>query len=626
MADTIRDVIIRIAIEQKPFKAVVPDLSAVTKAANDAASSAQQIFAGGPVSKPGGGTGGGRKVPGVPTKEDLDFAQQQIGELDKLLIDMGNAAAKSGKEIDKAYYDSLKIMRDGLAEEVQTQRQRIDIREKAATKFKEISVKEKLAAYQRGQDADRAKEAEDAAKRIEAAKRKEAAAERFRQTQVNTAVESIRSAGEGAFRSLRGLALITADTDEGLQQLLDRVRYVQGAWDVFSGTLQVGKGAMRAFTVAQTAATEAGGYYALVLNIVSGAQAKVGATGTAATFGVRGLAAVMTGPAVTSVLAFIAVYSAATFVMGGFAKKAEETGDDLDRLSRRTLSAADTLAGLQAANLDFQLSADLASLEDKLTTEEKILGVMDRQSEVQLKLQEINKSGVNDKIRSGEIGEKLGLEILQAEEELYKRSISLSKEKIQLIREEQDGLQKNVQKYQEIADKAKAAADQERGRVQSIQESIGRLNELERLQLQKVIDKKKAGGTLDAGDLQTLDKFGGQLTRDTVSKAYADKGKDFAEQLSLAFTGKGLTGGGSVLGDRERSAREAESNVQKERKRADKEIEDLAKLATNEITLTQESYKKLFLEVIKEQQRLRQDNERLAQDIHRGDVGRQGSR
>jgi hypothetical protein len=330
----------------------------------------------------------------------------------------------------------------------------------------------------------------------------------------------------------------------------------------------------------------------------------------------------MGGPVVTTILAFIAVYSAATFVMGGFAKKAEETGDELDSLARHTFSAADALAGLQAANLDFQLSADLASLEDQLTTEEKILGVMDRQSEVQLKLQEINKSGINDKIRSGEIQQKQGLEILQAEEELYKRSISLSKEKIQLIREEQEGLRKSVQHYEQMAAAAKVAAEQERGRVQSIQEQIGRLNELERLQLQKVIEKKKAGGTLDAGDLQTLDQFGGQLTKETVSKAYADKGKDFAEQLSLAFTGKGLTGNGSVLGDKERASREAESSLEKERKRADKEINDLAKMATDEITRTQESYKKLFMEVIKEQQRLRQDNEKLGQEIHSGSVGR----
>ena len=613
MADTIRDVVIRIAIEQKPFKAVVPDLSAVTKAVNDASSKVQQSFASGPIPKPGGG--GGRKVPGVPTKEDLDFAEQQISELDKLLIDMGNAAAKSGKDIDRAYFESMKIMRDSLADEVKTARERIAIRERAAEKFKEISVKEKLAAYNRGQDAERAKEAEDAAKRIEAAKRKEAAAERFRQGQINTTVESIRSAGEGAFRSLRGLALITADTDEGLQQLLDRVRYVQGAWDVFSGTLQVGKGAMRAFTVAQAAATEAGGYYALVLNLVSGAQAGVGATGTAATVGVRGLAAVMGGPVVTTILAFVAVYSAATFVMGGFSKKAEENADALDHLAERVTNAKSVLADLQQAGLDFQLADNLASVQDQISLEEKLLGVMDRESDIRLKLQQIEKSGVNEKIKNGQIEEKTGIDILRAQEDLYKRAIDLSKEKIQIIRQEQDELRKNVQKYEEMAAAAKMAAEQERSRVESLQEAVGRLNEVERLELKALIEKKKAGQELTKPEAERFGQLGGSIGQQYLKNVNINAGKELAEQLSQAFTGKGLTGGGSVLGEKQRSQQDAESLLDAERKKADKEIEYLGKVATNEIIRLQETYKKLFEDVLKVIQMLQERQAGLERQV-----------
>ena len=50
-----------------------------------------------------------------------------------------------------------------------------------------------------------------------------------------SSVNAFRSAGEGAFRMARGLALLSASGSESLQKLIQKVAIAQGAFDVFAG-------------------------------------------------------------------------------------------------------------------------------------------------------------------------------------------------------------------------------------------------------------------------------------------------------------------------------------------------------------------------------------------------------
>lgn len=628
MAETIRDVVIRIAIEQKPFKAVTPDFTPVVNAAKDAARQAQASAASGgsllsgPISK----VSGGRKPPGVPTKEDLDFAEQQIRELDKLLIDMGNAAEKSGKDIDKAYFESMKIMRDSLADEVKTTRDRIAVRERAAAKFKEISVKEKLAAYNRGQDAERAKEAEDAAKRIEAARRREAAAAQKHQSEINTAVEATRSAGEGFFRSLRGGALVFSDTSEGYEKLLENIRYVQGAWDVFSGSLQMGKGALRAWNVVQMAATTAGGYYALTLNMISGAKVRLAAVTATAAAAVRGFTAMLGGPVIATAVAAVAIWGTVTYALGGFSEQAKEADRDMANLVSTAQLLRERLHGFEDVQLGLQLQEELAN-NPLAKFDEKLASINARLHETR------NAAAI---FRGWSLGKPLeeaskddlegALKLLHMQEQAQKSLIQLHGQKFELLRNEQNILQQNLEKQQQIAAQAKAAAEQERQKVESLQEAIGRLNEVEQLELKRLIEKKKGGKELSNEEAERFGQLGGQIGQDYARGRRIELGKDLAQALSMAFTGRNLTGQGSNLADKEHTAAEERSSLLKQRQEASQRRSDLQQEMLFELAERDRQTEKLFTQILAIIKQFERRQQQLERDVQAAGIGRHRAR
>ena len=117
--------------------------------------------------------------------------------------------------------------------------------------------------------------------------------------------DSLKAAGEGAFTLARGLAFVSASTEEDFQQALKTIAKVQGAYDIFKGVVEVTRGvaeARKALMVATNAATTAEALHAVAINAttVSAKGATVALKGMYAAMGPVGLAILGVGGLVTA--------------------------------------------------------------------------------------------------------------------------------------------------------------------------------------------------------------------------------------------------------------------------------------------------------------------------------------
>ena len=721
MADTIRDVIIRIGIQQQNAKLVVPDYSATVKAAEDASTRIQAEFAkiksspavgnvelpaiaamdavlkkseevrasyqvlfaeirdgfqaatnaataaksaaaqtasapavpaaytSSAIPKPSGGS---RPRNGsMPTREGIEEAKRGLAEIDAVYEHLRQETNNFATDLDKIGAAEIESIRATMAEEIRIQEQRLNIHEAAAAKFKEIqkserlavvervkdqeevmktaqerfkkiAASERLAAYKRGQEEERVKEIENAAKRVEAARRKEAAAEQARQAKINTSVEAIRSSGEGVFRAWRGAALVFSDTSDGLEKLMNNIRYAQGAWDIFSGSAQLAKGAMRAFSVVQIAATAAGGYYALALNLIAVAQTRLTAAVVVSTNAVRGFVALIGGPVVATAVAAVAIWGAATYAMGGFSKQATETSSDLGNLVSQAKLLTGALHEMQDVDLHLKLADELAKIREQIPYEEKILGLMDRQGDVQKAILDIQKQDIPKKLQNNDdkVAIQAGLGLLKLQEDLQKRNLGIEKDIAQAHREQQAELQKNLEKQQQILATAKMAAEQERGRVESLQEAVGRLTEVERIELKNLIDKKNSGQELTRSETERLGQIGGSVGQDVLRSLNIKEGSPLAELLNKAFKGQALTGPGSQLGNLDAAVSKQTGLIEQQRKELEKRSEEIGKLISASLDRQGEMAERLYKQILTAIEALERRQQNMERESHQKSV------
>lgn len=709
MADTIRDVVIRIGIQQRDFKAVVPDYSAWIKGASDAATAVQAEFskvksplATGAVEQPSlvamdadlkkaeevrtsyrtlfdeirqgfqaastatesvqkstvqpvippiSGGGGKRSRAGGATSADLDFAQQQLAELDKVLSQMAATAAKSGKEIDRAMHDQMKAMRDVLSEEIRTSRERIAIQQSAAEKFKEIqkserlavvnrtkdqesilaaaqerfkniAASERLAAYRRGQESERAKEVEEASKRIEAANKRQ-------QASFNIVAESTRAAGEGAFRAARGFVLLTASTDD-LQAWLDKLRLVQGGWDVFSGGLST----IQHVSKALKALTDAGGVWVFVATNAARAQQFLTATFVATRTAAASLSALMGGPVVATLVAAVAVWGVATYAMGGFSKQANQTEIDLQNLVTAAHILREELHRLSSVKLNLDLADELANIQSQGRSFNDLINNIDeRASLAQREINKISSLNLQDKLgkldpsnKADKEAYETGLALMKSQEEFQRRIINLEKESVAVYKEQQSEIQRALDKQEQLLAVTKAQLDQERQRVQTIQEQIGRLNEVERIELKRLIDKRKSGGKFDEAEVRRFEQLGGQLAKDEASKFFAAKGAAQADEVSKVVTGKTLTGTDSVFQAQNAEFQKQSTAIEKQRQEVADRTKQLGGMIATSLEQQGVLTIRLYEQILKPMQVQQQRLESLERSIQQLGVGRHVAR
>lgn len=256
---------------------------------------------------------------------------------------------------------------------------RIGLQQKEA-KLKAPDVSDAVRAEQRAQSEAKAtaKAQEDARKAAEKSAREAAKAqekarrdlEQFSQaaqTENLKVADSFKRAGEGAFILARGVAFLSSSSDDDLRKMLATVAKVQGAFDLFKGSVDTVKAvsdgirAMRAASAATAAANTA----------LAASNAAVATTATAASVATGGLLATL-GPialAATAVGAAFLFFRSSKKDGDEFTETVYRAGRGVNRLvveannAARAMELLDLASGLDVERLDN--AAKLAALRGR---------------------------------------------------------------------------------------------------------------------------------------------------------------------------------------------------------------------------------------------------------------------
>lgn len=564
MAETIRDVIIKLRILQDkavlqvpdigPMKAAAEEVEKAWNKANSAAGGAGGAASptGPSVSAPPGSTGypsaspAGKSSAGRRTssrvsladelREQIAAAEAMLPELDRQYEHLSDTDKETADIVRQTVQEKLDARRLELAERIKQD----ELNARAAEKFKRIAESEKSAAFERA----KWMEIEKANTKALAISYKESAAESARaQAALNSITADLRSAGEGAFRAARGFALLTTSTKEGYEQLVKNIATVQGAWDVFSGGLNTLRGVSDTFRKISLE----GGIATVVTAQLSRAVTGMGsAIGVAGRFAVGALGPVGAAAAVVS-LGFLGAASAVEAFEKNIpviTQDLREANSEFNRLSQ----IADESRGVAER---FQLREDIAGLRDKATATERLADLDKRRMDLAVSVRSVNLKDLADRARLAQEGTPERAAALEALQQKIKETEMLGdveRERLELLREIQGELQKESQLREEILDKARAAYQAENDRVGSAQEGLGRLNEIERAELGRLGSKAQKGG-LSGGELKRLEKYSSidPSIQDYISKQYRSKGAESEGLLTPFNNGVPLTGQGSQI-------------------------------------------------------------------------------
>lgn len=241
MSTAIRDVVVKVRLEQEKAALFVPDMSAIKaeiKSVQDLLKQLKGEFAA-PFSLPGVGPGGAGGSPGSrrrPSPTDSGEGGFTGPHLPTLDLDAAS------KEADKLT-SHLKPLRSELHELLPPlQGVGVDLQKLADSEAdKKFSALEKAQAKVRKSSLD--------------------------------VGEGLQKAGEGVFTMARGLVLLTTGSDEDLRKTLERLAMFQGVFDIFKGGFSIVQGLTKAYvnmreaTVAQAVAN----------NILAGSEVTLGA-------------------------------------------------------------------------------------------------------------------------------------------------------------------------------------------------------------------------------------------------------------------------------------------------------------------------------------------------------------
>lgn len=352
--------------------------------------------------------------------------------------------------------------------------------------------------------------------------------------------DALKQGGEGAFTAARGFAFLFTSTDDGYRQLIANISAAQGAFDLTKGGFEIVKGGANAMNIAAAS----GGVYAVAMGAVATAQTAVAVTAAAAGTAVKSLFGPL-GIALSVVTGLVYLLRDAWASTAESEKKAAEFAKplitDLDLL-------AESLGKINQAKAGIELGRELAGLDTEITAAEKLAKLDERRAAARKEFEAIDPANAIRVAKSGDADASAkALEILQASGDIHKSIIDMDRERLSLLKDQQSALQQNLDKQNSIAEAAKDAANQERNRVASLQESIGRLDAIQRAELQKLGQKVKAGGTLSDEEAKRIGELGGSVGKDFESQYFQKKGAGQENILAPFNNGVSLSGQGSKL-------------------------------------------------------------------------------
>jgi hypothetical protein len=491
--NVIRDVVIRIALEQVQSEIKTPDLKPVIDQQRQVAESV-----------------------GLSTVE-LD-RQSTAGDkaVESLSKDTAGEAAKK-------FTDATKEATGAVESEMQALMKSHDsFMELDNLEFSAILTKQKYT-----------KEVEKATEAI--AKHKE---------ELGEAAEQMEGAGEGVLKLARSFVLLSGGNQD-LESLIKSLSQIQGTLDLLQGVPAVLKGVRdgwTTFTTAVTGAAAAEAALAATTNGLTVAEAGATAGAIAETGAVTGLAVALAGAeaaAIGAAAAMAAAFAPVTIVLTIIAGSLYLLHNYLDIFGIKAANAAKQAAeNMEIYNERLKTARDLAESiahkresrgDEETRVKEKLFNADPEEQLVNL---EKARAKTAEEIAARK---REGFGYSEQETHLAERLKDQDEKRFDIIKRIGDGLREALAAQKEAIAAAERGLELEKERTQSLKERLGHLNEAEKAEILAVKQRIAAGDATESdysfaeGKSFALDK----KTKAAVSKHFADRGEDFAQDAGL---------------------------------------------------------------------------------------------
>lgn len=522
-AQTIRDVLIKIRLEQQDNKLNAPDLTAFNAAMEQARRQFQEA-----TTIPGGLGGSAGPRAADPAKEADRRAKAEEAAYDR--------EAKAAMDA----YSRIMRERERMAE--QERRIQAETAKYAASIDPTGGKVLTNSAARMVRDMDQYTMAADAAKSANL-----------------QLMQSVSGVGESALRAARGIAFLTAANEDDLRVAMQYVARMQGYLDLYAGItgaiVQLAN-ARRAAAAAATAqaAAEALSARASISSAAATTASGVATSGAASGFKFLASAASLANPVVIGLTAAAALGSIAWATYQNHLSEVNQEFDVFAKLANEMAALEGKLTGVtEEVTARLSVSSLTSDLRQRLTE------VQTTEQQLQRQTSALGPTGVTI---DNDIGRQERLQQLKVEMTQQSGRQQILREILSI--EDQIIAQKNreLQVAQQIISSARQQVDAEESRLKTLDERIGRLNRGEQARLRVIADQVQAGKELSRQNAEFLDRTG-------VGQAVAS---DFFRRQGQAAGSGAIT---SALGE-QKALEQAQQNLRAAMAGAGEELKDIA--------------------------------------------------
>lgn len=494
MADVIRDVVVRISLQQIDAALKVPDIKPLKDAQSELKKLDMDRL---------------KQAGDAALKASAEFRAAEQAKID---------AAKAATEAAMKQAAAINEVKEASARQRQFIHEVAEANKQAA---KEYEAQQKMKA-----DAD-----------AKAAQAAEAAAAKQRAGTLKV-LEVTGQLGEGTFQLARGFAFLATSTDDNFREMLATIAKFQGAFDLVKGGTVVIKGLMEG-TVALKAATGAATVgAALFSTAIKGITVAAGVASTA----IKGLIAA-TGP-LGAIVLLIGAATAAWIAFSESSDNATESAKGLREELERQLKLRQDIRNIQDQSADERLGllSDNKKIEE-IGTRSVIRGGRDQLlANKQAKIEDFRDTEISNGGNSG-IYDTILLDIAKQRSELARQDKEDQRVLYDLATRKADAQERELEKAKQVneanikgLETAREKLRVEESKLQSINAQFGALTKGEQEELKRLAEKVKAGEELNRRELERAERLGGNLTRDFVERQRARQGEAAgASDIGAAF-------------------------------------------------------------------------------------------
>ena len=401
------------------------------------------------------------------------------------------------------------------------------------------------------------------------------------------AAEGFKTAGDGAFQLARSMAIMTS-SDEDLQVIIQRIAALQAGFDVFRGSVDLIKGTVEGMRALRSASLAA----AAAQETLAAATTASGTAATGASVGFTLLNKSMgkIGLIIVGIAFVVGGLTAAYLYLRGESKKAgEDIPEDLAKITKAQRKLNEELKKRQEVNeyflqkktSKFELQSKIDELKvsrDQLTIQQQIAQIEARKTE-NFGFKSVDQLKEDaEGFRFGLSDPEAGLRSAKELQTVLRLQIEDEQKKLSLIKQQETIKQKSLDKAKSELKVLKQTLATEEGRKQTLQERIGRLDPKQLRQFQKLSEKAKGGGNLSGEELSKLESLGGSGVSDYTGKKFSQIGQQRgALDLSKPFgtdVNKDIANTKGQISDKEDGIKDLADEVQEfieKKKRQEKE-------------------------------------------------------